>query len=156
MSDYTRSTREVNLADLSSEITNTLNKHIELYNLGPVLDDALICVEANSEKIKKGLFSGPGAKAVNSVVIITPRWIFQVIKSDLEPAFVHSAQLSNIVATDYEKSSFYSKIPDTGIEVTGRFTDSSKNSSSFIGLGKDAAGEKFKKIFLEAVQNAKK
>jgi len=27
---------------------------------------------------------------------------------------------------------------------------------SFIGLGKDAAGEKFKKILIETVQNAKK
>ena len=156
MGDYNRSTHEVTLANLSTETTGTLNKHIELYNLGSILDDALICIEANSEKRKKGLFSGPGAKVVKSVILLTPRWLLQVIKSDDEAAFARSAQLTDIVVTDYEKSPFYSKIPDTGVEVTGRFTDTSESSMSFIGLGKDAAGEKFKKILIETVQNAKK
>jgi hypothetical protein len=64
--------------------------------------------------------------------------------------------LSDIVVTDYEKSPFYSKIPDTGVQVTGRFTDTSESSTSFIGLGKDAAGEKFKSMLIGAVQNSKK
>jgi len=89
-------------------------------------------------------------------MILTPRWLLQVIKSDNEAAFARSAQLTDIVVTDYEKSPFYAKIPDTGVEVTGRFTDTSESSMSFIGLGKDAAGEKFKKILIETVQNAKK
>jgi hypothetical protein len=131
-------------ANLSAETTDTLNKHIELYNLGSILDDILICIESNSEKIKKGLFSGPGAKIVKSVILLTPRWLLQIIKSDDEAAFARSAQLTDIVVIDYEKSPFYSKIPDTGVEVTGRFTDTSESSMSFIGLGKDAAG-KFKK-----------
>jgi len=156
MGDYNRSTHEVTLANLSTETTGALNKHIELYNLGSILDDALICIEANSEKIKKGLFSGPEAKTVKAIMILTPRWLLQVIKSDNEAAFARSAQLTDIVVTDYEKSPFYAKIPDTGVEVTGRFTDTSESSMSFIGLGKDAAGEKFKKILIETVQNAKK
>jgi len=156
MGAYNRSTREVTLANLSSETTDVLNKHIELYNLGSILGDALICIEANSEKIKKGLFSGPGTKVVRSIIILTPRWLVQVIQSDNEAAFARSAQLTDIVVADYEKSPFYAKIPDTGVEVTGKFTDTSENSMSFIGLGKDAAGEKFKRILIEAVQNAKK
>jgi len=48
MGDYNRSTHEVTLANLSTETTGALNKHIELYNLGSILDDALICIEANS------------------------------------------------------------------------------------------------------------
>jgi hypothetical protein len=156
MGDYNRSTREVALADLSAEITGTLNKHIELYNLGSILEDALICVDANSEKIKKGLFSGPGPKTMNNVVIVTPRWLLQVIKSDNDPAFARSAQLRDIAVMDYEKSPFFARIPDNGMEVTGHFTDTSENSTSFIGLGKDAAGDKFKQVLIEAVQSAKK
>ena len=156
MGDYNRSTREVTFADLSAEMTDAVNKHIELYNLGSILDDALICVEASSEKIKKGLFSGPGAKVVNNIVIVTPRWLLQVIKSDNNPAFARSAQLRDIAVMDYEKSPFYAKIPDNGVEVTGHFTDTSENSTSFIGMGKDAAGDKFKQVLIEAVQNAKK
>jgi hypothetical protein len=156
MSDYNRSTREVTLASCSAEVTDALNKHIELYNLGRILDDILICVEANAEKIKKGLFSGPGAKSVKTVIVLTPRWLMQVIKLDNEAAFARSAQLADIVVSDYEKNPFYSKLPDTGVEVSGRFTDASESSSSFIGLGRDAAGERFRGMLIQAVQNAKK
>ena len=47
-------------------------------------------------------------------------------------------------------------MPDTGVTVTRRFTDASESSSSFFGLGKDATGDKFKEIFIKAVQDAKK
>ncbi len=137
MGDYNRSTRELIFTDLSPEITGALNKHIEMHNLGSILDDVLICAESNSVKIKQGLFSGPGAKVVMAVMILTPRWLLQVIKADNETAFACSAQLTNIVVTDYEKSPFHAKIPDTGVQVTGRFTDTSDGSSSFIGLGKE-------------------
>jgi hypothetical protein len=156
MGNYNRSTREVTLASFSPEIMDALNKHIELHNLGSVLDNILICVDSNSEKIKKGLFSGPGAKSVKAVMILTPRWFLEIIKSDNEAAFARSMQLTDTVVTDYEKSPFYAKIPDTGVEITGHFANASEASSSFIGLGKDAAGEKFKGMLIEAVQNAKK
>ncbi|MBI5952605.1 MAG: hypothetical protein HY865_13185 [Chloroflexi bacterium] len=156
MSDYNRSTREVTLAGCSVEVMDALNKHIESYNLGRVLDDVLICVEANAEKIKKGVFSGPGAKSVKTVIVLTPRWLVQVIKLDNEAAFVRSARLSDIVVSDYERNPFYSKLPDTGVEISGKFTDTRESSSSFIGLGKDAAGEKFRGILTQAAKNAKK
>ena len=102
MGDYNRSTREVTLASLSSETMDAIHKHIELYNLGPILGDALICIEENSEKIKKGLFSGPGAKNVKVVIVLTPRWLLQVVKADNESVFARSAQLADIVVSDYE------------------------------------------------------
>jgi hypothetical protein len=156
MGDYNRSTREVTLASFLPEIMDALNKHIELYSLGSILDNVLICIDSNSEKIKKGLFSGPGAKSVKAVMILTPRWLLEVIKTDNNAAFVRSMQLTDIVVTDYEKSPSYAVIPDTGVDVTGHFGNASEASSSFIGLGKDAAGEKFKGMLIEAVQNAKK
>jgi hypothetical protein len=156
MSDYSRSTREVTLSSCSAETMDALNKHIELYNLGPILNDVLICVEANAEKIKKGVFSGPGAKSVKTVIVLTPRWLVQVIKLDNENTFVRSARLSDIVVSDYEKNPFYSKLPDTGVEISGKFTDTRESSSSFIGLGKDAAGEKFRGMLAQAAKNAKK
>jgi len=156
MGDYNRSTREVTLANSSSETTDALNKHIELYNLGSILDDALICIEANSEKIKKGLFAGSGPKIVKNTLIITPHWLVQVIKVDDQAAFARSAQLRDLTISDYEKDSPYTKMPDSGVHVTGGFIGASEGSTSFIGLGKDATGEKFKKILIEAVQNAKK
>jgi hypothetical protein len=80
MGDYNRSTQEIAFANFALETTDVLNEHIELYNLGSILDDVLIYVETNSEKIKKGLFSGLGAKSMKAVMILTPRWLLQVIK----------------------------------------------------------------------------
>ena len=156
MGDYNRSTREISLAGIAPEAKEALDKHLELYELGSILDDALICVEANYDKIKKGLFAGPGPKSLVVTVVLTPRWLLQVIKEDSEKAFARSAQLRDITVTDYEKSPFYSRIQDTGVEVSGGFTGAAENSSSFIGLGKDPAGEKFKAMIIEAVQEAKK
>jgi hypothetical protein len=64
--------------------------------------------------------------------------------------------LTEITVTDHEKSPFYAKTPDTGIQMTGRFTDTSESSSLLIGLGKDTAGDTFKGMLMQSVQNAKK
>jgi hypothetical protein len=156
MGDYTRSTREIKFENFSAETKNAINQHIELYNLGAILNETLICIESTSEKIKKGLFSGSGAKTVRCSLVLTPRWLIQVIKTDNDAAVTRSARLADIVVSDYEKSPFHAKIPDTGVEVSGRFTDTSESSTSFFGLGKDEAGEKFKTLLIEAVQTAKK
>lgn len=68
---------------------------------------------------------------------------------------VQSARLADIVVSDYENSQFYSTLPDTGVNVSGRFTDTGEDVTVFFGLGKDAAGEKFKSTLIEAVQKAK-
>ena len=156
MGDYNRSTRETTLQDLPPEISQALNKHLELYNLGDILAEPLMCVESVSEKIKKGLFSGPGAKMTKAYLIVTSRWLVEILKFDGKPAFARSVQLQGITVSDYEKSPFYAKIQDHGVEVTGMFTGTSEATTSFIGLGKDSAGEKFKKVLIEAVQDAKK
>ena len=148
MGDYRRSSRECKLEELGQEMAAVVNDHLEKYNLGPILNDALICIEVTSEKIKKGLFAGPGGKLIRMGIVLTPRWLVQVIKSDGDPAFARSARLEDIAVSDYEKSPFYAKIPETGVEDSGTFNDASEKSSSFIGLGKDAAGEKFKEMVL--------
>jgi hypothetical protein len=47
-------------------------------------------------------------------------------------------------------------ICDSGMNVTGKFTDVSENSTSFIGLDESATGDKFKKTVIKAMQDAKK
>jgi hypothetical protein len=47
-------------------------------------------------------------------------------------------------------------VPDSGIQVNGKFTDMVENASAFIGLEKNAAGEKFREKVIAVVQNAKK
>jgi hypothetical protein len=47
-------------------------------------------------------------------------------------------------------------IPDSSIQISGKFTDVAENSSAFLGLENNAAGQKFKELAIGAVQNAKK
>ena len=60
MGDYNRSTTEINLANISPDILQAINKYIELHNLGDILNGVTNCIVSTSEKVKKGLFSGPG------------------------------------------------------------------------------------------------
>jgi len=54
---------------------------------------------------------------------------------------VLSAQLRDVPVQDYAQSSFVKLVPDSGINVEGRFTDVSENTSTFIGLD-DSLGKK--------------
>jgi len=70
--------------------------------LGPILNDALTCVEVKSEKTKKGLFAGPGPKFAQVALILTPRWLVQTIKADNQPIIARSARLEDVTVSDYQ------------------------------------------------------
>ncbi|HNF95142.1 MAG TPA: hypothetical protein PLQ75_10880, partial [Anaerolineales bacterium] len=109
-----------------------------------------------SEKIKKGLFGGgPGPKLLIQTAILTDRWLILADNVDQNALYIKSMQLRDITVEDYEQSSFYKMIPDTGMNLNGQFTDASELGSMFLPLGKDAAGEKFKSALIESVQKAK-
>jgi hypothetical protein len=153
MSDWKRTTREVPFEALSSEMVAAVKSHIELYNLGSILSDSLMCIQTDSDKAKKGLFGK--AENVSQGAIVTPRWLIWVVMNEGKPA-VLSAQLSNVTVQDYAQTQFAKMIPDTGIQVNGMFTDVSENASAFIGLDEGTAGRKFKETVIKAVQDAKK
>ena len=156
MGDYNRSTKEIPFQQISPDVMQTINKYIELHNLGDILANVSICIVSTSEKIKTGLFSGAGPKSLVKTVILTDRWLILADRVDQNAIFIKSMQLRDIVMEDYEKSLFYAKIPDTGMNVTGRFTDASEQGTIFLPLGKDAAGEKFKEALVKSAQDAKK
>jgi len=154
MSDWKRTTREVPFENLTSEMVSAVKAHVELYNLDSTLDDVLMCIQTDSEKVKKGLF-GKSENASQGAVV-TPRWLIWVVKSGNAPAAVLSAQLSNVVVQDYAKTQFAKMVPDSGIQVNGMFTDVTENASAFIGLDDSAAAMKFKETVFKAMQEAKK
>ncbi len=154
MSDWKRTTYEVSFEALVSEMVEAIKAHIELYNLGSILSDTLICVQTDSEKARKGLFGK--TESASQGVVLTPRWMLLAVKSMRTPVAVLSAQLPNMVVQDYAQTQFAKMIPDSGIQINGMFTDVSENASVFIGLDDGEAGNRFKEIVLKAVQEAKK
>jgi hypothetical protein len=154
MSEWKRITKEISLDNLSSQMVSAINQHIEQHHLGPILSDVLMCIQTDSEKVKKGLFGGMEIVQVGAAV--TPRWLLWAVQGTKTQAAVLSAQLINITVQDYAQTSFAKMIPDSGVEVNGRFTDSNENVSAFIGLENGLSGDKFKEIIIKAVQEAKK
>jgi hypothetical protein len=78
MSDWKRRTKEVSFESLSSEMADAIQRHIERYNLGPILSDALMCVHTDSEKTKKGIFGK--TETVKMAAIVTPRWLVWAVE----------------------------------------------------------------------------
>lgn len=157
MGDYNRSTTEIKFEDISLDVMQAINKYIETRNLGDVLKGTSQCILSNNEKIKKGLFGGgPGPKSLVQVAILTNRWLILADRVDQNAIYIKSMQLKDIVVEDYEKSSFYAMIPDTGMNINGMFTDASEKGTIFLPLGKDMAGEKFKEALIQSAQSAKK
>lgn len=154
MPDWKRRTKEVSIDNLPSDTRESIQLHIEQYNLGPILSDALICVQTDSEKAKKGLFGK--AEIVRMIAIVTPRWLLWAVdQPDKNPA-VLSAQLIHITVQDYSQTPFAKMVPDSGVEVSGVFTDASEAASAFIGLDESAAGQTFRKTLIQAAADAKK
>ena len=156
MGDYNRSTKEIAFGEIPTNVIKSVQTYIEKHNLGDILANPIMCIVSTSEKIKKGLFGGgPGPKLLIQTAILTNRWLILADNVDQNALYIKSMQLRDITVEDYEKSSFYKMIPDTGMNVNGRFTDASEVGSIFVPLGKDEAGDRFKVQFIEAVQKAK-
>lgn len=154
MSDWKRVTKEVPFEGLPPEMVSAIKQHIEQYNLGPILSDALMCVQTDSEKVKKGLFGG--AETVRMGVLITPHWLIWVFNGTKIQTTVLSTQLIDITVQDYAKTPFAQMVPDSGIQVTGMFTNASESASAFIGLDEGIAAQKFKEVIIQAAADAKK
>lgn len=154
MSDWKRSTREMTWEQLPPDMKTEIQRHIERYNLSDILSEVVMCIQTDSEKAKKGLFGS--TELVHQSVILTPRWLIWSASGTKTPVATLSAFLQDVVIQDYATTPFMKMIPDSGIEVTGKFTDVAENESAFIGLEENASGKKFKELVIGAVQNAKK
>jgi len=152
MSDYVRTTRECSLDELSPELAKAIRAQVAAYQLDTNESAALICIESTATKKKKGLFGG--GEIVHTGVLLTPKWLIWAAGKNNEKPAVISARLRDIQAQDYEKSAMYNIMPDDGINITGRYTDVTQQGMSFIGLGPEPAGPKFRQALHEAIEKA--
>ena len=154
MADWKRQTREVTAETLPAEVASAIQKHLEGYNLGPILSNVLMCVQTYSEKIRKGLFGK--AETVQMTAIVTPGWLVWSVNQPGQAPTVLSAQLIHVTVQDYAQTPFVKMVPDSGVQVSGMFTDARESASAFIGLEENAAGQRFRQILINATAEAKK
>jgi hypothetical protein len=153
MSDYIRATREATLDSLRPELTSALRSHLEKHEFGEFEPQVLICIETISTKKKKGLFGGK-PEVILTGALVTPTWLVWAAGREGERLGMTAAKLREIQIQDYEKSDFYKLIPDSGLNISGLRTDSPETGGSFIGLGPEPAGQKFREVLREALAKA--
>jgi len=151
MNAYTRSTHECAFADLSPELVTAIRKHAEKYKLGDVESAILICCKTSSIRQKSGLFDNGDETTITGMLVTTK---FLVWTNGKGKPVVMSALLRNIDVQDFENTAMYHVKPDSGMNISGRYTDVTKQGQSFIGLGSDPAGEKFRQVLQHAIQKA--
>ena len=150
MAEYLRTTRECALDDLNPVLAVALCAHSQKHQLGDIHLNALICCETSSTKQKKGLFGGK-PEIILTGLILTPGWLIWATTVNGAPAAVLSARLRDIQVLDYEKSTQYKLIPDTGLDVSGLRMDTIDLGSAFIGLGPEPAAQKLRTLLKQAL-----
>ena len=156
MGDYNRSTKKIKFEEITPDVMQAIQKYIEMHNLGDILSIVSHCIVSTSDKIKKGLFGGPGPNLLVQTVILTDRWLILADRVDQNAIYIKSMQLADIVVTDYQQTAFHGVIPDSGLNLVGKFTDASEQGTMFMPLGEDEAGDEFKEAVIKSVQEAKK
>ena len=153
MNAYIRSTRECTFADLRPELVIAIRKHIEKYKLEDIESSLLICCETTSTTQKTGFFTS-GSETTVTGMIVTAQFLVWTNGKKRDKPVVRSALLRNIDAQDFENTAMYRVNADTGMNITGRYTDVTKQGQAFIGLGPDPTGEKFRQVLQLAIQKA--
>jgi hypothetical protein len=114
-----------------------------------LLKNILMCCETISTKEKKSLF-GRKTEVEMVGVILTSKWLIWAGGKESEKAGALSAKLQDLRVEDYEKSSMYKMIQDTGLNVFG-FQTANDLGSIFIGLGSEPAAQKFRDMLKEEI-----
>jgi hypothetical protein len=153
MSETTRTTRLCSINELNPVLSAALRAHVKQYQLGDLETSILICAETVSVQPKKSFFGGT-EKAI-SAAFVTPDRLVWAESINQKVAEVNSALLSHIDIHDYAGSAMGTITPDTGLNITGRYTNAVKTGQAFIGLGADANGIKFREVLHAAVEKQK-
>jgi hypothetical protein len=153
MGDYNRSTRNCTLETMTPALAEALRAHAAQYQLGSLDAPGIACWETTSTKTKKGLFGGKPEVVLTGLVLAPPMLLWATGKAGHKPA-VLSARLRDVQVQDYEQSSMYRLVQDSGVNLNGLKTDAPEASSAFIGLGPEPAAQQFRQALAEAVRRA--
>lgn len=154
MTDNHRVTRECTIQEMNQALSAAIRAHIAEYEMGEIESAIQICCETESTQKKKGVFGG-SEKAIQSM-ILTDTWLIWAETLSSKTATAGSAKLNQIEMRDYESTAMYGAIPDTGVNLTGRYTNAKQTGQLFIALDTGAAGKKFRELLREAIKNSKK
>ncbi len=150
MSETTRMTRICTFNELNPILNSAIRAHLKQYQLNEIESSLLMCCETTSVQQKKGFFGG--SENAVSAALVTPQWLVWAESVSNKIAEVNSALLSHIDIHDYAGSAMGTISPDTGMNITGRYTNAVKTGQAFIGIGTDQNGIKFREVLQAAMK----
>jgi hypothetical protein len=153
MADNTRVTRECSMEDMTPVLSAAIRAHIAEYKMDGIESSIQMCTETESTQKKKGVFGG-SEKAIQGV-ILAGEWLAWAESLGGKRASAGSARLTQIEMRDYESTTMFGIVPDSGVNLTGRFSDASQAGQLFIALDPGLAGKKFRELLREAIKNSK-
>ena len=151
MNASTRTTRECSLDDLQPDIAAAVRKHLELYKMETIRPGIVMCCETTSTEKKPGLFNR-GVETTITAALLTAEWLIVAVKKGSEEPGVISGQLRSLQVHNFEDSAMFKINPDTGLNITGQYSDVTRQGMVFIGLGPEPAALKFREVLDEAIQ----
>lgn len=162
MSEWHRETTRLTLDRIRPEIAAAIQAHITSYNLGPILEDALLCIETVSTRKRRRLFDAVRDRETVQVVLVTPTWLIIGVRGEKpESATALSVRLAEAEFQEHAEHPTYALVPDSGIHVSGSFTgrvgmQGRQRITSFVPLGEGPAAASFRAVLAQAVQATRK
>ena len=143
MSEYVRTTRICSVSQLQPEILQAIRNHFQLYRMGDVDAETLLCCETISRKKSTSklisLLSGKSDTTVYTGMLLTSQSLIWVHYGVQSGTLLNAADLKQI------RAKFYTSplTKDAGLEIVGYIGDTKHRVRGYIGIGTDPAAKKF-------------
>lgn len=147
MSAYTRVTQPIRVEDVPAAMGAALAAYEELHQLPSILAGArhLVCTTSTQKAGFFGRLLGR-EQAQIAVALVTDEHLVIVTSDKGGAPTVHALVLSGAEISDYERSPFAQRIPDTGLQITAFSLGGAERRSSFVGLGPGAAADGLRSV----------
>jgi hypothetical protein len=152
MNSTTCSTHACTIEELNTGLKTSMRVHGEQHHLDDIESEVLMCCETESTIQKNGLFGGKETTQL-SAVYVTPKWLVWATAENGKTS-AGSAQLRQFEARNYETTAMFASVPNQGLNITGRYTDTYKTGITFISLGSEPDGQNFRQVLKEALSKA--
>ena len=152
MSAYTRTTRECPVSLLRPELYQAIRDYFQEQQLGDPEAEALMCCETISTKKSAGRLAswldGEGDATVYTGILLTSRQLIWVRSAGGSGVVLTAADLKEVRVRAYASP----LTRDAGLEVFGVIGDAKGRVRGYIGMGPEAAAQKFCEAVIQAVE----
>lgn len=152
MSTYTRTTRTCLPSQLRPELYQAIHDYFQGQQLGDPETESVICCETVSRKKDAGRLAswleGEGAAIIYTAMLLTAQQLIWVRSADGSGVVLTAADLKEIRVKAYASP----LTRDAGLEVFGVIGDSRGRMRGYIGMGPEAAAQKFCDAVIHAVE----